>query len=145
MGDAAKHSTGQLNEYGQVQREHRSPGEIVRDIVANAQDIIRAEVKLAKTEIREESQKAISASAMLVAGGVIALYGLGFLLAAITAALALVMPFWAAALIVGALLAAGGGAGIALGLQHWKKVHAPRKTIEDVKENVEWLKHQTKS
>jgi hypothetical protein len=57
-----------------------------------------------------------------------------------------VLPWWAAALIVGAVLAIAGGIGISAGLARWKTVHAaPDKTIADVKENVEWLKRQTKS
>ena len=145
MDDAGKRATGQLGEYGYGARE-RSAGDIVKEIVANAQDIIRSEVRLAKAEIREESSKAISASTALGTGAVLALYGLGFLLAGLTAALALVMPWWAAALIVGAVLAIGGAIGISAGLKRWKAVHAtPDRAIADVKENAEWLKRQLKS
>jgi uncharacterized membrane protein YqjE len=145
MEDAGKRATGQLGEYGYATRD-RSAGEIVKDILASAQEIIRSEVRLAKAEVREEATKAINAGTMLGGGAVVALYGLGFLFAAATAALALVIPFWAAALIVGGVLAIGGGAAIMAGLARWKTVHpAPEKTIADVKENVEWLKRQTKS
>lgn len=145
MNESAKNATGQLGEYSYASRE-RSAGEIVKEIVGNAQDIIRSEVRLAKAEIREESKKAISAGTMLAVGGVVALYGIGFLLAAATALLALVMPWWGAALIVGGVLAVGGAIATSAGLTRFKKVNAtPDKTIADVKENVEWLKRQTKS
>jgi len=133
-----------LGEYG-YETQDRSAGEIVKDIVANAQGIIRSEVKLAKTELREQAQKALNAGTMLGVGAVVGLYGLGFLLAAAVAALALVVPWWVAALIVGGVLAIASGALVSVGLGRWKQVHAPEKTIADVKENVEWLKRQTKS
>jgi len=145
MDEAGKRATGQLGEYGYGSRD-RSAGEIVKDILGSAQEIIRSEVRLAKAEVREEATKAIAASTMLGGGAVMALYGLGFLLAAATAGLALLMPWWASALIVGAVLAVGGGIGVSVGIARWKTVHAaPDKAIADVKENVEWLKRQTKS
>lgn len=145
MEDPAKRATGQLGEYGYATRD-RSAGEIVKDIVASAQDIIRSEVRLAKAEIREESRKAMQAGMAFGAGAVMALFGVGFLLATVTALLALVMPWWAASLIVGGVLAIAGTIGIIAGINRWKEVHpTPEKTITDVKENVEWLKRQTRS
>jgi uncharacterized membrane protein YqjE len=145
MSDPAKRAAGQVSEYGYDTRE-RSAGEIVKDILASAQDIIRSEVRLAKAEIREETQKAIAAGILLGAGAVVALYALGFLLSAGTYALALILPMWAAVLIVGGVLAIAAGAMVSVGLARWKLVHTtPEKTINDVKENVEWLKRQTKS
>ncbi len=144
MKDAAKDASGQLGHYSYG--KERSPGDIVKDIVSSAQDIIRSEVRLAKAEVREESAKAISAGTLLGAGAVVGLYALGFLIAAGVAALALVLPWWAAALIVGAVLAGAAAVMVNLGLARWKHVNAtPTKTIQDVKENVEWLKQQTKS
>lgn len=144
MSDPARRTAGQLGEYAFESRD-RSAGEIIKDIVANAQGIIRSEVKLAKTEIREEAGKAVNAGTMLGIGAVVGLYGLGFLLAAAVAALALVIPWWAAALVVGGVLAIASGVLVSAGLGRWKQVHAPEKTMADVKENVEWLKRQTKS
>jgi uncharacterized membrane protein YqjE len=145
MDDPGKAAAGQLGEYGYTARE-RSAGDIVKDIVADAQDIIRSELRLAKAEIREESKKAMDAGTALGAGAVTALYGLGFVLAGIAALLALVMPWWAAALIVGVVLLIGGAIGIKVGVERWRTVHAtPDRTIADMKENAEWLKRQMKS
>jgi uncharacterized membrane protein YqjE len=144
MSDVAKRSGGQLGEYGFDPRE-RSAGDIIKDIVANAQGIIRSEVKLAKTELREEANKAIGAGIVLGAGAIVGLYALGFLLAAAAAALSLVVAWWLAVLIVGGVLAIAAGILVGIGLTRWKLVHAPEKTIAEVKENVEWLKRQTKS
>ncbi len=145
MTDLGKRAAGHIGDYGFETRE-RTAGEIVKDILASAQDIIRSEVRLAKAEVQAETRKAVSAGTMLGTGAVVALYATGLLLAAATAALALVLPVWAAALIVGGALAAVAAGLISVGLSRWKLVHAtPDKTIGDVKENVEWLKRQTKS
>ncbi len=146
MDEAGRGAIGQLGEYGYTPPRERSVGEIVKDILANVQEIIRSEVRLAKSEIRDESKKAMEAGLMLGTGAVLGLYGTGFLLAAAVAALALVMPWWGAALIVGFALALAGALALGIGVARWKQVHpAPAKTISDVKENVEWLKRQTKS
>lgn len=130
---------------GALATKDRSPGEIVKDIVQSAQEIIRSEVRLAKAEFREESRKAVRAGVSLGAGAVTALYGIGFLLAAIAALLALAMPWWAAASIIGGALSIAGVIGINTGLKRWTQVNpTPERTIADVKENVKWLKRQTR-
>ena len=83
----------------------RSFSDILQSIVRNVQEIVRSEVRLAKIEIREEAVKAKSASLFLGTGAVIAIFAILFLLLTIIYALALVIPIWAAALIVGAALA----------------------------------------
>ncbi len=142
MDDAGRRSGGEMGSYA---GKDRSAGEIVKDIVANAHEIIRAELRLAKAEVREEGRKAIHGGTVLAAGAVTGLYGIGFVLAAITAALALVMPWWAAALIVGGVLVIAGAIALQLGLKRWKQAHTPEKAVTEMKENVEWLKRQTKS
>ena len=79
----------------------RSFSDVLQSIVRNVQEIVRSEVRLAKTEIREEAVKAKSASLFLGAGAVMAIFAILFLLVTIVFALSLVMPSWAAALIVG--------------------------------------------
>src|SRR5947207_2922648 len=55
MDDPAKRATGQLGEYGTMNRTGERPfSDIVGDIVTHAQEIVRSEVRLAKTELKEE-------------------------------------------------------------------------------------------
>lgn len=77
---------------------------VLQDIVRNIQDIVRAEVRLAKTEVGEELGKARSAGVLVGTGAVTAVFAALFLLLASVAALTLVMPQWAAALVVAAVL-----------------------------------------
>lgn len=146
MDEAGRRAAGQLGEYGYEPPRERSVSEMVKAILANLQEIIRSELRLAKAEIREESKTVLNAGLMLGVGAVVGLFGAGFLLAAATAALALVMPWWAGALLVGVVLALAGAITVGMGVARWKRLHpAAEKAIGDLKENVEWLKRQTRS
>ena len=123
----------------------RSIADVLQDIVANVQTIIRSEVRLAKTEITEEATKAGRAAGMLAGGAVAALFTVWLLLLTILFALATVMPMWGAALLLFALMAAATAILLTAGKKRFKTVHAtPEKTIETMKENVEWVKSQAK-
>jgi uncharacterized membrane protein YqjE len=74
--------------------------QVLQDIVANIQEIMRSEIRLAKAEMKQESSKAARARAVLAGGTVLAVYGLVFLLLAIVYALSLAVKAWLAALIV---------------------------------------------
>src|SRR6185503_16314534 len=91
----------------------RSIGTVLSDIVGDLQQIVRAEVRLAKTEIREEVAKAKRGAAFMVAGGVAVTLAIGLLLISAVYALATIWPPWAAAL---GVAAAVGAIGIALAM-----------------------------
>lgn len=123
----------------------RSVPEVLGDIVTNFEQIVRAEIRLAKTEVREEAAKAVKPSAALGAGLALGLYGLGFLLLAAVYALTMVMAAWLAALIVGAVLAIAGFAVASTAGKELKRVHlTPDKTIRSLEENIQWAKQQMK-
>ena len=123
----------------------RSLSDVFQDIIRNVQEIVRSEVRLAKTEIREEAARAKSPTLLLGAGVVTAIFAMLFLLVTIVYALALVMPSWAAALIVGAVLAVVASVMLTAGIKRFKQIHrTPERTVETIKENVEWAKQHTK-
>jgi hypothetical protein len=80
----------------------RSIPEIVKDVLTNIQDIVRAEVRLAKAELGEELSSARTGGLLIGVGAVAAILSGQFLLLACVYALGRVMPNWAAALIVAA-------------------------------------------
>jgi Flp pilus assembly protein TadB len=124
---------------------NRSIADVLEDILANVQTIIRSEVRLAKTEITEEATKAGRAAGMMAGGAIAALFTVWLLLLTIVFALATVIPMWSAALLVFVVLGAVTAVLLIAGKKRFKTVHAkPEKTIESVKENVEWVKSQTK-
>jgi uncharacterized membrane protein YqjE len=118
--------------------------EIFRDIVGNVQEMVRSEVRLARVELREEASKTARAGAMLAAGGVLAIVAAVFLLVCIAQLLDMVMPDWAAALVIAIALGIPAAVMVSRGRERLH-VPMPEKTIENVKENVEWMKNQTKS
>ncbi len=123
----------------------RGIADILKDAVSNIQDIIRSEVQLAKVETKDEVRKAGAAGVMFGGAAVTALFGLGFCLLCVMFAIALALPLWAAALIVGVFLLLVAGALFSVGRERWKKVKMPEKTVFTVKEDVEWMRNQSKS
>jgi uncharacterized membrane protein YqjE len=122
----------------------RTISTVLQDTLANVQDIVRAEVRLAKTELREELAKAQSAGLLLGIGAVAAIFSILFLLLASLYAMSRVLPQWAAALIVAIVVAVVAGVTLAAGIRRFKTVEAAPKTAASLKENVTWAKQATK-
>jgi uncharacterized membrane protein YqjE len=120
----------------------RSMTEILQDIIADIQEIVRSEFRLAKVEIQEEIAKVTRSGVPLIVGLILGLYGLGFLLLAAVHALSLIVDAWLAALIVGFGVGVISLILISVGRNRLKGVKVPEKTIGTVKENVQWAKHQ---
>jgi uncharacterized membrane protein YqjE len=123
----------------------RSIADVLQDIVANVQTIIRAEIRLAKSEVKEEITKARIAAGMLAGGAVAALFTIWLLLLTLFFALSTVMPSWAAALLLLIVMAIVTSILLTAGRKRLKTVNKkPEKTIETMKENVQWVKTQTR-
>jgi uncharacterized membrane protein YqjE len=120
----------------------RSMTEILQDIIADIQEIVRSEFRLAKVEIQEETAKVARSGVPLIAGLLLGLYAFGFLLLAAVHALSLIVDAWLAALIVGFGVGVISLILISVGRNRLKVVKVPEKTIGTVKENVQWAKHQ---
>jgi uncharacterized membrane protein YqjE len=122
----------------------RPISKVLHDIAGNIQDIVRSELRLAKTELTEELAKSRAAATLLGAGGLMLIFSALFVLLAIVYALSVVLPEWAAALIVGVGVGVIAVVCIGLGIKRFKTVRAVPKTAANVKENVEWAKQLTK-
>ena len=95
-----------------------STGELVAQMSAQVSGLVRDELRLAQAELRQKGKRAGIGAGLTGTAGVLALLGLGGLEAAAIAALALVLPVWACALIIGAaLLLLAGVLGLAGGNQ----------------------------
>jgi Putative Actinobacterial Holin-X, holin superfamily III len=123
----------------------RPLSELLQDILGNLRDIVRFEVRLAKTEVRAEAAEAAVSLAWIAAGGV-AVLGAGMLLLwAAVYALALRVDMWLAVLIVAAVVGVAGVLVLAAGRRRLKRVRpVPERTINSIKEDVEWLKPSTR-
>lgn len=121
----------------------RGVRELISELYNDSQRIFTQTLELAKTEMSAKTSQLAKDGVSVAIGGVLAYSGFLFLLLAATAALALVMPFWAAALIVGGLVTAIGVAMALAGYAKMKKVDLkPERTVQSLKEDREWLKSQ---
>ena len=125
--------------------EDRSISDVLQDILRNLQEMVRSEIRLARVEIRDEARQAVSSGVWLAAGAVGALSAWAFLLWTLAYTLATRMPMWAATLVVAVGLAAAAAALITGGLRRVKRIQPiPERTVESVKESLEWMKQPTK-
>lgn len=99
----------------------RSVSQVFSDIVGNAQEIIRAEVQLAKSELRDEALAARPRIVFAASGLLAGCFAILFTLASAYLALAGVLADWAAALIVALATAV-----VAAALLNAAKQRAPR-------------------
>lgn len=119
----------------QVAADDRSVAQLLADLLRNLQDILSAEISLAQARVREELSGYRPAVALLLVGAVGAVLGCFFLLLAAAAALSLVMPVWAATLIVGVGMAAICGILLRVGASQVRSRAASlAKRIEHLKE-----------
>jgi len=123
----------------------RSISSLLKDIVGNLQQIVRAEVRLAKVEVAEELAKARQALVLLAIGSLFGVMALAFLLLGAVYLLAHVVQLWAAAVLVALGAGAFGGALVAVGASQIKRVSLPpARTVTSVQENIQWAKAQAR-
>jgi len=121
---------------------------LLSGIVGDAQALVRQEIALARQEIREEISVAKDAGiALMIAGAVLAIGGL-FLLITLALGLAALLnwPSWAGFGLVGLVAAIAGAVMLSSARQRLHQVHpVPERTVETMKENIEWIKDRTTS
>jgi VIT1/CCC1 family predicted Fe2+/Mn2+ transporter len=125
----------------------RPMGEVAGDLTRDLSLLVRQELELAKAEMSQKGRTAAPGLGMIGAAGVVGLVAAGALTAFLILVLALFLPEWLAALIVGVVLAA---AAYVLVQQGKKRVReagkpVPEQAIETVKEDVEWAKTRASS
>jgi uncharacterized membrane protein YqjE len=127
---------------GRDDLRERGMSQLVKDLSGQVSTLARQEVELAKAEIAQKGREAGVGAAFLGGAAAAALLMLGSLTAFLILVLALAMPAWASALIVTVVWA---GVAAALALLGRDRLRAmgkpvPEKTVETVKEDVQWLK-----
>ncbi|MEV6633395.1 phage holin family protein [Actinoplanes sp. NPDC051470] len=129
----------------------RKPGEqSTSELVQRASEqitlLVRDELALAKAELAEKGKHAGIGIGLFGGGGVLALYGVGALIATGIIALSLVLPLWLAALIVTVVLFAVAGVLALLGKKQVTQAvpPGPEAAIESVKADVDEVKHAVK-
>ncbi|QYN32059.1 phage holin family protein [Pseudonocardia sp. DSM 110487] len=115
-----------------------STGELVRRLSAQLSELFRRELELARTELTAKGKRAGAGAGLAGAGGVVALFGVGALIAAAIAGLATVMPVWLSALIVGVVLLLVAGALALVGRSRLRKATppVPEQAVQGVQNDV---------
>ncbi len=122
----------------------QSTGELVRDLSEQVSRLIRDELRLAEHEMTVKARRFGRGAGMFGGSGIFAFYGLGCLLAAAIIALALVIPGWAAALVVSVVLLALAGLVALMGKAQLGRATpaVPARTVASVKADVEEIKER---
>ncbi len=117
-------------------------GAVVHRLSEQIPELVRSEIRLAQAELTEKGKRAGLGIGMFSAAGLLAFFAAGVLIATAVIALGLVLPLWAAGLIVaGALLV--GALGAALGGRGELRQATPampRHAIEGVKQDIATVK-----
>ena len=123
-------------------KSKRSIADIFKDMVSNIQEIVRCEIRLVKADVKQEAMRYLPFVRLVSAGASFGLFGVGFLLLSAVYALALVMPIWAAAALIGLVLSIASVVMINAGLGHWRQLSSVQKvTNEAIKEQTAWSNH----
>ena len=122
----------------------QSVADLLRQLSDQTATLVRQELDLAKAELTVKGKAAGIGAGMFGAAGLIGLFALGALTAAIVLAISLAVTGWLAALITAALYGAGAGV---LALQGKTRVQkgvppTPEQTVQTVKEDVEYTKQR---
>jgi len=114
---------------------------IIEDILRHIGEIIRSEMRLVQTEIRQDLRDVKHAGTYLVAASIASMFALGFLLLAAVYGLSTIMPPWLAAISVGLALGITGMALLTKGLHLLKATNMkPERTIQSLEDNLKWFK-----
>lgn len=127
----------------QIVKEEQSLGTLFSELATETSLLVRQEVALAKTEITQKATVMGKNVGFLAVGGLVGYTALLAFTAAAIIGLANFVPAWAAALIVGAVIAIVAAVLVLSALSALKKTNlTPTETVESIKEDAQWLKKQ---
>jgi uncharacterized membrane protein YqjE len=121
----------------------QSTAELVQRASEQVSRLVRDEIALAKAELTEKGKHAGIGIGLFGGGGVLAMYGVGALIATLIIVFDLFLPLWLAALIITVALFLVAGILALIGKKQVTKAVPPEPTaaIESVKADVDEVKH----
>ena len=120
-----------------------SVGDLLSRLTDDFSQLVRSHVELAKVEIKEEVARAGKGAGMLTASGLAAYLTITLLSFAAAWGLTEVVPEGVAFLIVGLVWAAGAAVMALTGKQKLAEAKGPEQTVQEVKEDAQWIRQQT--
>jgi membrane protein len=127
--------------------QERPLGELVQDLSRQTSTLIRQEMRLAQAELAEKGRHAGKGAGMFGGAGLVALYGVGALIAAAILGLATVLEPWIAAAAIGIGLLVVAGILALTGKKELDEMGPPKpeETMASVQRDVETVKARAKS
>jgi uncharacterized membrane protein YqjE len=124
----------------------QSTSELVQRASEQITRLVRDEIQLAKAELTEKGKHAGIGVGLFGGGGVLALYGVGALIATLIIVLDLFLTLWLSALIVTVALFLGAAILALLGKNQVTKAipPEPQEAVASVKADVDEVKHAVK-
>jgi membrane protein len=128
-------------------QEDRPLGELVQDLSRQTSTLIRQEMRLAQAELAEKGRHAGKGAGMFGGAGLVALYGVGALIAAAILGLATVLEPWIAAAAIGAALLLIAGILALTGKKELDEAGPPKpeQTLDSVQRDIETVKASARS
>ena len=123
-----------------------STKELVRELAEQTSTLVRQELALAQVELKEKGKRAGIGGGLFGTAGVLALYGVGALIATAILALATAVDAWLAALIVTLVLFAAAGVAALLGKKQVEQATPPKpeQAMASVQADVQTVKEHAR-
>ena len=116
-------------------------GELIGGLAGDIQDLVRGEIALARSELDQKLHHILLASVWLLGGALLGFAGLVVLLHSFAAILALFLPVWLSALIIGVVVVGVGGLFATSGLSQLSlKEISPHRTVANIEKDAHILK-----
>jgi hypothetical protein len=127
---------------GRAALRQRPAAELVRDLSTQVSTLVRQELELAKVELTAKGKQAGIGAGLLGGAGLLALYGVGAVVAAAILGLSTAVAGWLAAIIVAVVLFAVAGVLALMGKSRAQRAvpPAPEQAVASIKEDVRFTK-----
>jgi uncharacterized membrane protein YqjE len=122
----------------------RPIGDLVQQVSRQTADLVRQEMRLAQVEMQEKGKRAGIGAGVFGGAGLVALYGVGALIATAILLLGTAIEPWLAALIVAVVLLAVAGVLALLGRKQVDRATPPKpeRAMDSVQRDVEHIKER---
>ena len=124
--------------------DSRSIAQILHEIVNRAGEIMRSELRLAAMELKQDAAERAKAAALIGVAAALMTLCVGFILLGAVYALALTLPAWLSAILVGAAAGLVGGILLYVGQARMKQRPRLKMTTQTAEDNLRWLKNLSK-
>jgi uncharacterized membrane protein YqjE len=124
--------------------DDRSAGELVQQLSEQTSTLIRQELRLATAELQEKGKHAGVGAGMFGGAGLVALYGVGALIAAAIIGLGTLVEPWLAAVIVGVALLLVAAIVALAGKKQVEQATpvTPERTVDSVQRDINTVKER---